>query len=40
MKYVSAIQDVDGLKTSEYLYATAKKNIDVEITIDEAGELI
>ena len=34
------LQDVDGLKTSEYLYATAKKNIDGEITIDEAGELI
>ena len=33
-------QDVDGLKTSEYLYETAKKNIDGEITIDEAGELI
>ena len=34
------LQDVDGLKTSEYLYATARKNIDGEITIDEAGELI
>jgi len=34
------LQDVDGLKTSEYLYATAMKNIDGEITIDEAGELI
>lgn len=34
------LQDVDGLKTSEYLYTTAKKNIDGEITIDEAGELI
>ena len=30
------LQDVDGLKTSEYLYATARKNIDGEITIDEA----
>ena len=26
------LQDVDGLKTSEYLYATARKNIDGEIT--------
>lgn len=34
------LQDVDGLKPSEYLYATAKKNIDGEITIDEAGRLI
>ena len=34
------LQDVDGLKASEYLYATAKKNIDGEITIDEAGDLI
>ena len=34
------LQDVDGLKTSEYLHATAKKNIDGEITIDEAGDLI
>ena len=34
------LQDVDGLKPSEYLYETAKKSIDGEITIDEAGELI
>ena len=34
------LQDVDGLKTSEYLYDTAKRNIKGEITIDEAGELI
>ena len=34
------LQDVDGLKTSEYLYETAKKNIDGEITVDKAGELI
>lgn len=34
------LQDVDGLKPSDYLYSTAKKNIDGEITIDEAGELI
>lgn len=34
------LQDVDGLKPSEYLYETAKKNIAGEITIDEADELI
>ncbi len=34
------LQDVDGLKPSEYLYSTAQRNIDGEITIDEAGELI
>lgn len=34
------LQDVDGLRTSEYLHATAKKNIEGEITIDEAGDLI
>ena len=34
------LQDVDGLKPSKYLYETAKKNIDGEITIDEAGSLI
>lgn len=34
------LQDVDGLKPSEYLYQTAKKNIDGEISVDEAGALI
>ena len=34
------LQDVDGLKRSKYLYETAKKNIEGEITIDEAGKLI
>ena len=34
------LQDVDGLKPSKYLYETAKKNIEGEITIDEAGKLI
>ena len=34
------LQDVDGLKPSEYLYETARKNIDGEITIEEAGGLI
>ena len=34
------LQQVDGLKTSKYLYETAKKNIDGEITIEEAKKLI
>ena len=34
------LQDVDGLKPSEYLIETAKKNIDGDITIEEANELI
>ncbi len=34
------LQDVDGLKPSAYLYETAKKNIDGEISVDEAGKLI
>ena len=34
------LQAVDGLKTSEYLQETARKNIEGEITIDEARELI
>ena len=34
------LQDVDGLKPSEYLYETAKKSIDGEISVDEAGALI
>ena len=34
------LQQVDGLKTSKYLYETAKKNIDGEITIEEAKQLI
>ena len=34
------LQDVDGLKTSEFLYETAKKSIDGEISVAEAGELI
>lgn len=34
------LQDVDGLKPSEYLIKTAKKNIDGDITIEEANELI
>ena len=34
------LQAVDGLKTSEYLQETARRNIEGEITIDEARELI
>lgn len=34
------LQAVDGLKTSEYLQETALKNIEGEITIDEARELV
>ena len=34
------LQAVDGLKTSEYLHETARRNIEGEITIDEARELI
>lgn len=34
------LQDVDGLKPSEYLYEIARKSIDGEISVDEAGDLI
>ena len=34
------LQAVDGLKTSEYLYQTARRNIEGDITIDEAQEII
>ena len=34
------LQAVDGLSTSEYLYETAKKNINGAITIDEAKSII
>lgn len=34
------LQAVDGLETSDYLYATARKNIEGDITIEEAGKLI
>ena len=34
------LQAVDGLKTSEYLQETAKRNIEGEITIDEARKLV
>lgn len=34
------LQAVDGLKVSDYLRATARKNIEGEITIDEARELV
>ena len=34
------LQDVDGLKPSVYLLETAKRNIDGDITFEEANELI
>ena len=34
------LQAVDGLKTSEYLRETARRNIEGEISIDEARELV
>ena len=34
------LQAVDGLKTSEYLIDTAIKNIEGDISIDEAQELL
>lgn len=34
------LQAVDGLTTSEYLQETARRNIEGEISIDEAQELI
>lgn len=34
------LQDVDGLKTSDYLRETAQRNIEGEITIDEARQMI
>ena len=34
------LQAVDGLQTSEYLQETARRNIEGEITIDEARELV
>ena len=34
------LQAVDGLKTSDYLQNTARRNIEGEITIDEARELV
>ena len=34
------LQAVDGLKTSEFLHETARRNIEGEITIDEARELV
>ena len=34
------LQAVDGLTTSEYLQQTARRNIEGDITIDEARELV
>ena len=35
-KAAIGLQDVDGLKTSDYLLATARQNIEGEITLDQA----
>ena len=34
------LHQVDGLTPSKYLYETAKRNIDGEITIEQAKQLI
>ena len=34
------LQAVDGLETSEYLFDTAKKNIEGDITFEEDGEFV
>ena len=34
------LQQVDGLKTSSYLYETAKRNIEGELSFDDAKNLI
>ena len=39
-KTAIGLQKVDNLETSEYLYETAKKSIDNEITFEEAKKLI
>ena len=39
-KTAIGLQDVDGLKTSEYLIATAKQNIEGDISFDEVKHLI
>ena len=36
----TGLQQVDGLTPSKYLYETARRNIEGEITIDEAKKLI
>ena len=36
----TGLQDVDGLRPSDYLIETAKKNIDGDITLEEANDLI
>ena len=39
-KVAIGLQQVDGLQTSEYLFDTARKHIEGDITIEEAKELI
>ena len=34
------LQDVDGLKTSDYLYELATRNIEGELSFDEVEELL
>ena len=34
------LQDVDGLKTSDYLYELAIRNIEGELSFDEVEELL
>lgn len=34
------LQDVDGLRVSDYLIEQARRNIESEITVDEAQQLI
>ncbi|MBR6215456.1 MAG: antitoxin VbhA family protein [Spirochaetaceae bacterium] len=36
----TGLQQVDGLTPSKYLYETAKRNIEGEISIEEAKKLI
>ena len=39
-KTAIGLQQVDGLKPSDYLIATAKQNIEGDITIEEVKQLI
>ena len=39
-KTAIGLQAVDGLKTSEFLTNVARKHIEGDITIDEAGEYL
>ena len=39
-KVAIGLQQVDGLQTSDYLFDTARKHIEGDITIEEAKELM